>query len=150
MRYHECDAQRVVFNGHYGTYVDMAVTEFFNQLLPNRHDSDRPGSEAVEFQLVRQVIEWKAPARFNDLIEISAWCEKVGTTSFVMRFELRKARPRQALETQPFVTADTISVVMNGNTWTKLSISPDLRANLLRGAPGVTVDHAGHAQIDRA
>ena len=32
VRYNECDAQRVVFNGHYGTYVDMAVTECENAL----------------------------------------------------------------------------------------------------------------------
>ena len=144
VRYHECDAQRVVFNGHYGTYLDMAVTEFFNRMLPGRHDRDRPHEQAIEFQLVRQVIEWKAPARFDDVIEISAWCEKVGTTSFVMRFDLRK--PGEDL---PFVTAETVNVAMNpgarnGGTWTKLTIAPCLREKLLHGAPGVQVDHAGY------
>ena len=139
VRYNECDAQQVVFNGHYGTYVDMAVTEFFNALLPGRHartEDDRPD---LEFQLVRQVIEWTAPARYGDVVEIGTWCEKVGTTSFVMRFDLRK--PGEPL---PFVTAETVNVLMDGRTWTKLAIPADLREKLLHGAPGGQIDHAGH------
>ncbi len=146
VRYHECDAQRVVFNGHYGTYVDMALTEFLNTLLPGRHtDGDRKADgPALEFQLVRQLIEWTGPARFNDVVEISAWCERVGTTSFVMRFNLCKPG-----DPAPFVTAETVNVVMNANTgdgatWTKLPIDPSLRDKLLTGAPGVQIDHAGY------
>ena len=147
VRYHECDAQRVVFNGHYGTYVDMALTEFLNALLPGRHDRSPPVSasaspasgQGLEFQLVRQVIEWAAPARFNDVVEISAWCERVGTTSFVMRYALRKPG-----EAEPFVTAETVNVVLDGHSWTKVTIPPALRAQLLTGVPGVHIDHAGY------
>ena len=145
VRYHECDAQRVVFNGHYGTYVDMAVTEFFNRLLPDRHDrnKDDPGQPQFEFQLVRQLVEWKAPARFGDVIEIATWCEKIGNTSFVMRFDLRKPSIDPG-EGTPFVTAETVNVVMDGRTWTKLAIPPYLREKLMRGAPGEIADHAGY------
>jgi acyl-CoA thioester hydrolase len=141
VRYHECDAQRVVFNGNYGTYVDMALTEFLTVLLPDRHTNAtaRPSETPLEFQLVRQLIEWTGPARFNDIIEISAWCERLGTTSFVMRFALRKPG-----EAEPFVTAETVNVVMDGKTWTKLVIDPGLRDKLLTGAPGVQIDHAGY------
>lgn len=143
VRYHECDAQRVVFNGNYGTYVDMALTEFLTTLLPDRHVNAtvRPGETPLEFQLVRQLIEWTGPARFNDIVEISAWCERVGTTSFVMRFELRKAG-----EPKPFVTAETVNVVMDGRTWVKNPIDPPLRAKLLTGAPGLRIDHAGYLE----
>ena len=142
VRYHECDAQRVVFNGHYGTFVDMALTEFLNALLPGRHGPEHIQSDGapLEFQLVRQLIEWTAPARYNDTIEISAWCERVGTTSFVMRFALRKPG-----EDKPFVTAETVNVVMDGRTWSKVIIDQRLRDRLLGGAAGLMVDHAGHA-----
>src|SRR5690606_17569539 len=114
-------AQRVVFNGNYGTYVDMALTEFLNALLPDRHSAPDGNGVALEFQLVRQVIEWSAPARFNDVVEISTWCERVGTTSFVMRFALRKPG-----DEEPFVIAETVNVVMDGRTWTKATIDADL------------------------
>lgn len=138
VRYNECDAQRVVFNGHYGTYVDMAVTEFFNALLPERHEPAGPDQPDFEFQLVRQLIEWTAPARYQDVVEVRAWCGKVGTTSFVMRFDLVKPGAPA-----PFVTAETVNVLLDGRTWTKLAIPMSLREKLLRGAPGVQVDHAG-------
>jgi acyl-CoA thioester hydrolase len=141
VRYHECDTQRVVFNGNYGTFVDMALTEFLTALLPDRHShaGHVVDGAVLEFQLVRQVIEWTAPARFNDVVEIAAWCERVGTTSFVMRYELRKPG-----EDQPFVTAETVNVVMDGRTWTKMAVGPELREKLLAGAPGVQIDHAGY------
>jgi acyl-CoA thioester hydrolase len=143
VRYHECDAQRVVFNGNYGTYVDMALTEFLTTLIPDRHASlqHEANAPALEFQLVRQLIEWTGPARLNDIVEISAWCERVGTTSFVMRFALRKAgKPK------PFVTAETVNVVMDGRSWVKIPIDPLLRDKLLTGASGVRIDHAGYLE----
>ena len=141
VRYHECDAQRVVFNGHYGTYVDMALTEFLTVLLPDRHAvaARKASGPTLEFQLVRQLIEWTGPARFNDIVEISARCERVGTSSFVMRFDLRKPG-----EPNPFVIAETVNVVMDGKTWTKVVIDPHLRDKLLTGVPGVQIDHAGY------
>ena len=140
VRYHECDAQRVVFNGNYGTYVDIALTEFLTALLPDRHATNpaSPDGAALEFQLVRQLIEWKGPARFNDVVEISAWCDRVGTSSFVMRFDLRKPG-----EAAAFVTAETVNVVIDAKTWTKVAIGTQLRAKLLAGAPGLQIDHAG-------
>lgn len=145
VRYHECDAQRVVFNGHYGTFVDMALTEFLNALLPGRHGPEHIQSDGapLEFQLVRQLIEWTAPARYNDTIEISAWCERVGTTSFVMRYEMRLPGQPGAAQPAPFVTAETVNVVVDGITWKKKAVDPDLRARLLAGVPGGRVDHAG-------
>lgn len=146
VRYHECDAQRVVFNGHYGTYVDMALTEYLNALLPDRHGADQvaPDGSKLEFQLVRPVIEWKAPAVYNDVVEIAAWCERVGTTSFVMRYEMRLPRRAGAVSADPFVTAETVNVVVDGVTWKKKPIDAELRARLLTGAPGVRIDQAGH------
>ena len=71
-------------------------------------------------------------------------CERVGTSSFVMRFDLRKPG-----EPQPFVTAETVNVVMDGKAWTKVVIDPHLRNKLLTGAPGVQIDHAGYLANSR-
>jgi len=67
VRYSECDAQKVVFNGRYGEYVDLAVTEYMRAI------GLTSGGLFVEFdyQLVKQTIEWRAPARFDDVFEIS-------------------------------------------------------------------------------
>ena len=60
-----------------------------------------------------------------------------------MRFDLRKPSIDPG-EGTPFVTAETVNVVMDGRTWTKLAIPPYLREKLMRGAPGEIADHAGY------
>ena len=61
VRYGECDAQRVVFNSRYSEYVDIATSEFLRAL--GFGEAFICGD--LDFQLVKQTIEWKAAARTN-------------------------------------------------------------------------------------
>jgi hypothetical protein len=67
VRYGECDAQKVVFNARYAEYVDLATTEFLRAL----GYGEQLFSGELDFQLVKQTIEWKAPARFDQVLEVS-------------------------------------------------------------------------------
>ena len=96
VRYQECDAQHVVFNARYGDYVDLACFEFMRAALPRPTDAF---DGTFEMQTVRQVIEWKAPARFDDVLEISMWASRLGTTSFTLSFEMRRAGEADVLAT---------------------------------------------------
>ena len=78
VRYQECDAQHVVFNARYGDYIDLACSEFLRAALPRPRDIF---DGTFEIQTVRQVVEWKAPARFDDVLEISVRANRIGTTS---------------------------------------------------------------------
>jgi acyl-CoA thioester hydrolase len=136
VRYQECDAQHVVFNARYGDYIDLACTEFMRAALPRPTD---PFDGTFESQTVRQVIEWKAPARFDDIIEVSVRPTRIGTTSFTLGFELRRAG-----EPDPRVTAETVYVHLDAKTWKKREIEAVMRAALEAGAAGKVVDHAGY------
>ena len=136
MRYQECDAQHVVFNARYGDYIDLACFEFLRAALPRPTDTF---DGTFESQTVRQVIEWKAPARFDDVLEVSVWTSRLGTTSFTLSFEIRRAGTPD-----PLVTSDTTYVHVDHKTFTKRTIEPAMRAALEAGARGKTVDHAGH------
>jgi acyl-CoA thioester hydrolase len=141
VRYHDCDMQRVVFNANFATYVDIACTEFMKALMPGRHSLVQG---KFELHVVRQVLEWKAPARFDDVLEIAVWCPRLGTTSFTLAYEFRKAAAgASVMEAEPFVTAETINVSVDGHSWQKTPIPDWVRPLLERGAPGVVVDHAG-------
>src|SRR6185503_2236375 len=96
VRYQECDAQHVVFNARYGDYIDLACTEFMRAALPRPTD---PFDGTFESQTVRQVIEWKAPARFDNILEVSVRATRLGATSFTLGFELRRAGERDVLVT---------------------------------------------------
>lgn len=138
VRYQDCDAQHVVFNARYGDYVDLAVTEFLRASMPGRD----PFDGSFEMQVVRQLIEWKGPARFNDVLEISVRVERFGTTSFTVGFVMVK--PGNA---EPIVTAELVYVVVDGETWVKRALTPIERDALAGGAAGKIVDHAGHFPI---
>jgi acyl-CoA thioester hydrolase len=136
VRYQECDAQHVVFNARYGDYIDLACSEFLRAALPSARDVF---DGTFESQTVRQVIEWKAPARFDDVLEVSVWASRIGTTSFTLSFELRRASDGTLL-----VTSETVYVHVDPRNFAKRSIEPRMRSALELGAPGKSTDHAGY------
>jgi acyl-CoA thioester hydrolase len=136
VRYQECDPQHVVFNARYGDYADLACFEFMRAALPRPSDAF---DGTFEMQTVRQVVEWKAPARFDDVLEISIRASRIGTTSFTLSCELRRAGAPDVL-----ATIETTYVHVDAETFKKREIEPAMRAALEAGAAGKTADHAGY------
>jgi acyl-CoA thioester hydrolase len=134
VRYAECDAQKVVFNARYGDYIDLAVTEFLRALGYGSALID--GS--LDYQLVKQTLEWAAPARFDQVIAVAVRSTRLGTTSFVLATEFR-------VHGEPGILAhgETIYVLVDAESLKKRAIPDDLRAALERGAQGAVIDHAG-------
>jgi acyl-CoA thioester hydrolase len=130
VRYQDCDAQHVVFNSRYSEYADLTSFEFMR--AADVFDG------TFELQTVRQVIEWKSSARFDNVLEVSAWVSRVGTTSFVLNCEMRRGGEADVL-----ATTETTYVHVDPKTWTKRAIEPAMRAALEAGARGKTTDHAG-------
>jgi len=46
-RYNECDPQGVVFHAEYFVYSDVAITEFFREIIGPPHGASREGTELV-------------------------------------------------------------------------------------------------------
>lgn len=70
----DTDAQGIVYYGRYLPYFDHARTEYHRHLGP----LDLGGSELV---MRACTIEYHAPARFDDLLEIFVRVERIGRTS---------------------------------------------------------------------
>jgi acyl-CoA thioester hydrolase len=135
VRYQDCDAQHVVFNSRYSEYADIACFEFLRAALPRPTD----GMDGTfECQTVRQVLEWKSPARFDDVLEVSAWVSRIGTTSFTLVTEMRRAGEAPVL-----AATETTYVHVDPETFAKREIEPPMRAALETGARGKSTDHAG-------
>ncbi|MBI5485008.1 MAG: acyl-CoA thioesterase [Deltaproteobacteria bacterium] len=131
VRYSECDAQKVVFNARYAEYIDIAITEFLRASCPE--------SGFFEYHVVKQTVEWKAPARFDNVLELTVSLLSLGTTSFTLSTGIRVAGREQLIN-----VSETVNVFLDSATMEKTPIPPDIRAALERGAPGVIVDHAGY------
>ena len=135
VRYGECDAQKVVFNSRYGEYVDLATGEFL-RTLGFEHEIQ---TAELDYQVVKQTTEWRAPARFDQVLEISVSTKHLGTTSFTLATEFRIAGEEALI-----ATSESVYVHVDTHTLQKAPIPARLRAALERGAPGKRVDHAAH------
>jgi acyl-CoA thioester hydrolase len=136
VRYQDCDAQHVVFNSRYSEYADLTSVEFLRAALPRPTDVF---DGSFEVQTVRQVIEWKSPARLDNVLEVTAWVSRIGTTSFALNCEIRRAG-----ESDVLVTTETTYVNVDPKTFAKQAIEPRMRAALEAGAAGKQIDHAGY------
>jgi len=134
VRYGECDPQQIVFNARWGDYVDVAATEYCRVVF-GAIDAAVTG---IDWRLVRQVLEWKAPGRFDDVIEAEVITQRVGTTSFALATRFSRW-PGGGL----LVTAETVYVVVDPRAGTKRAVPDRHRGALAAGAAGVIVDHAG-------
>lgn len=135
VRYGECDAQKVVFNARYGEYIDLATTEFLRAL----GYGEELFTGELDFQLVKQTTEWKAPARFDQVLEISVAAKHLGNTSFTLGVQFRVAGDDRVI-----ATAETVYVLVTPHSLRKTPIPPDLRSAMQQGAAGQVVDHAAY------
>ena len=133
VRYGECDAQKVVFNARYADYIDLAALEFIRAIgFADALMTD------LDYQLVKLTLEWKAPARFDQTLELSVFSKRIGTTSFTLAVEFRIASEEQII-----ASSETVYVLVDARTLVKTAIPPEFRAALECGAPGAVTDHAG-------
>ena len=135
VRYGECDAQKVVFNARYADYVDLATTEFFKAL----GFGEALINGSFDYQLVKLAIEWKAPARFDQVLELAVYTTRLGNTSFTIATEFRIAGEERLI-----AAAETVYVLVDAKTLQKIPLDSGMRAALETGAAGAVTDHAGH------
>ena len=86
MRYGECDQQGIVFNAHYLAYADEAATAWF---AATGTAYDALLARGLDTRVKASLLEWTAPARWGDVVEVDAACERVGGSSFVLGLLVR-------------------------------------------------------------
>ena len=117
VRYGECDAQKVIFNARYGDYVDLVMTEYLR--VAKLRDVMVNGP--YDYQVVKQTTEWKASARFDQVLELTQYAKQLGNTSFTFITEFRIAGDEQVI-----ATAETVYVLVDAKTLEKRAIPGDL------------------------
>lgn len=134
VRYSECDAQKIVFNARYGEYVDVATTEFFRALGLG----EAQASGELDYRLVKQTTEWRASARFDDVLTLSVETARLGTTSFTLSTTFRRLG-----EDAVIASTETVYVLTDGRTHRPVALPDELRRTLEEGARGLVTNHAG-------
>lgn len=105
VRWAEVDMQGIVFNGHYLTYFDVAFTEYWRATgLPSVLQQ---AGEGRELFARKATIEYQAPARFDDVLDIGVRCAAFGRTSVRFALEIHRGDQHLVSGELVYVYADT-------------------------------------------
>jgi len=120
VRYGECDPQGVVFNAHYFAYFDIALTELWREAAGGYAGMMADG---IDLQVVEATARYKAPARFDDEIDVTIEVSHLGTTSMVTTVAIRR-------DGALLVEGELAHVFVDAAALTKVPIPDRLRAAL--------------------
>jgi YbgC/YbaW family acyl-CoA thioester hydrolase len=89
VRWAEVDMQKIVFNGHYLTYIDTAIAEYWRAIgLPYPEGYvERYGSDMF---LRKATVEYLGSAHYDDYLEVLCRTAKLGRSSMTFLFEIRR------------------------------------------------------------
>jgi acyl-CoA thioester hydrolase len=104
VRWAEVDLQRVVFNGNYLLYFDVAFTEFWRATgLP---DPIAQHAEGCELFVRKAELDYLGSATFDDLLDIGVRCEKIGRSSMTIKLAIFRDDALLIEGTMVYVYAD--------------------------------------------
>ena len=130
VRWAEIDMQKIVFNGHYLTYIDTAVTAYWGRLaLPYETAFHILGGELY---VKKATLEYHESARMDDDLSVGMKCSRLGKSSMV--FEAGIFRGDKLL-----ISGELIYVFADPQTQTSKPIPEALRHILLIYEAGESV-----------
>ena len=124
VRFHECDPQGVVFNAHYFAYFDIALTEMWREAFGSYGEVVAGGTDVV---VVEASATFRAPARFDDELDVELRVDRLGTTSMAMAAAIRR-------DGEELVNGRMVHVFIDTATMAKRAIPDHMRAGLERYA----------------
>ena len=82
VRWQECDAQGIAFNGSYLGWLEVAQAEYFRNLGFSIYKVAANGY--FDSAVVKVTIEYKAPVRVDEMLELRARVARIGNTSLTL------------------------------------------------------------------
>ena len=86
VRWMECDAQGIVYNGAYLGYLEIAQAEYYRNLGFAIYII--PQSGYFDFAVVKSTQEFKSPAKVDEIIELHVRVSNIGNTSLTLNLEI--------------------------------------------------------------
>jgi len=88
VRYSEIDGQGIVFNAHYLTYYDTAITEYLRR--DDFEYSTLAKETGSDFHLVKSLVNYEKPISFDEEIEVGVRTGAIGNSSMTFILEIFK------------------------------------------------------------
>ena len=120
VRWRECDIQGIAYYGSYIDFIDVAQAEYFRNLGILTHQAN--GRKNFDLAAVKVTLEYKSPARMDELIDIFFRVEKIGRTSIDVRSEIYRSDTDELL-----CSGQTISVNFNSELGKSRDVPAEIR-----------------------
>ena len=121
VRWAEVDMQKVVFNGHYLTYIDTAVADYWREIGLDYPDG-YVQKYANDVFLRKATVDYLGSARYDDQLAVYCRIARLGRSSFTWAFEIHRD--------QPLLTAELVYVNADTKSMKAAPLPEDLRARV--------------------
>lgn len=139
VRYSEIDGQKIVFNAHYLTYLDTAITEYLWALpYDYMNQVDRTG---LDFHTVKTVIDYSRPIDFAAEIEVHVRIGRIGRSSMTFLAEIH---PKGAEDL--YASGEVVWVNADQATHKSAPLVPEL-IDLIRAKEGDKLEEPAKAPV---
>lgn len=122
VRFADTDAQGVVYNGTYFTYLEVARVEFFKKIGFIKEKNFEAGYEPF---VVENGCRYRNPAFFDDILDIYVKVERVGRSSVIFHYVIFNRQTDKII-----VCAYTAVVFVDPKTKTPKKISEDIKRQI--------------------
>ena len=123
VRWMECDAQGIVFNGSYLNYLEVGQAEYFRNLGFSIYRIAQRGY--FDSAVVTVTVEYKAPARVEDDLNVFVAVTNIGNTSLTLEVEIYPESPRSS--GQLLTAIHAVYVGYDASTGETRSVPDDIR-----------------------
>lgn len=135
VRWAEVDRQGIVFNGHYLTYFDVGITEYYRAL--GYPYPDGLAQHGTDLYVRKAEIEYHASAQYDDEVDVCVRVERLGRSSFDFCVEIHRTDQLLVSGKVVYVNADPVA--------RKSSPLPDFLRDAIK-----SFEHAAPAEHNRA
>ena len=137
VRWAEVDRQGIVFNGHYLTYFDIGITEYYRALCYPYPDGLR--LEGTDLYVRRAELEYHASAQYDDELDICVRVARLGRSSLDFRAEIYRMEDCLVNGRLVYVNADPLA--------RKSAPLPDFLRNAIRLFEHTAPDELASAKV---
>ena len=128
VRWAEVDRQGIVFNGHYLTYFDVGITEYWRAI--GYPYPDALAAAGCDTFAVKSTVEYHAPARYDDVVDVLVRVGRIGRSSMQFLLEMRRVEA-DATETH-LVSGEVIYVIADAQARRPKPVPAFLREAIAR------------------
>jgi len=128
VRWGDVDAAGIIFYGSYIRFFEIAETELFRAVgLPYGVVFDELN---IWLPRVHLECDFHRAAQLDDLLEVSVWVGKIGTTSLRLNFEVRRKDRDDKIEERLIATAHFVLVSTRRDNLQPVPVPEELRRAL--------------------